>query len=716
MVAKVSKINIQKPGTNKKAKFDFSKDVSSTHGFGEVQPLMCRPCVTGADTVDFTINSLVRLSPLAVSTFGRIDYRITNHFVSMEDVYPSWKFVLGNQENYYDGANVSQIPFAFPTITQDFLMSILCSYPYSTYSLNIRGGTNTLNNDWQHNPITSGSSYYKLGLMFPNAHSNYFTPTGVINPATDIITYYSATNTYLTSEGADFNCFAHDNTSGGTSSDFLFLIKLTSKGKRLYKILTGLGYKLSFNSDIRMNLLPLLAFYKAYFDAYSLPQYQNWFDTSAYKLIKYLDNAEPSTIIDVATNPGSTNKYAYIKDFLDELSECWYSDAADFVSSCLPADGAMPGSEGPQLYNLKYTVNGVDHRASDFVSTGTQLAEGMPQNTAAFDTSNYLDQISDDVLKKLYLSIDRESAAGFDIKNRLLAKGYKSYVDDCQSHFLGKESIPIQISDVNATADTMSATGGSPLGAYTGKGIQYNESNHFSYSANEIGYVISLGVIVPMVSPVNALDPTLLGIDRYSFFNEDYDSLGYEPVTRAEIGHFTGTFNNEVTVNDKSYFGYHPRYTGFKVSPSNVLNGEFSLKSSRKSWLPYTLDQVIIENDSTMTANSFDPSTGKFKTNDSSTNAQIWLMPTAGQDWRYPTNNSWKGNFNRIFAYGETGYNSGNSWSTGADIQVNPPSDNFLVHNILECSVWSPMKAIADSYDTKDEDTNEDAGELTSNI
>lgn len=715
MVAKVSKINIQKPGTNKKAKFDFSKDVSSTHGFGEVQPLMCRPCVTGDDTVDFTINSLVRLSPLAVSTFGRIEYKITNHFVPMEDIYPSWKFVLGNQENYYDGAGLSEIPYAFPTITQDFLMSMLCSFPYSTYSLNIRGGTDSVAYDWQYNPIATSSDFYKMSLIFPNAHSSYFGANGVINPSVDMNPYYAVSTNYLTPEAADFNCFVHDSTSGGTDSDFLFLAKLTSKGKRLYKILTGLGYKPSFNSNIKMNLLPLIAFYKAYFDAYSLPQYQNWFDTSAYKLIKYLDNSAPAVITDISS-PSSSNIYAYIKDFLNDLSECWYTEAADYVSSCLPADGALPGSENPQIYNLKYNVNGADKRAYDYMFVGNQLGEGMPQNTVSFNTTNYLDQVSDDVLKKLYLSIDRESAAGFDIKNRLLAKGYKSYVDDCQSNFLGKENIPIRISDVDATADTMSGSNGSPLGSYTGKGIQYSESNHFTYSANELGYVISLGVIVPIVSTVNALDPTLLGIDRYSFFNEDYDSLGYEPVTRAEVGHFTGTFNNEITVKDNTYFGYHPRYTGFKVAPSNVLNGEFSMKSSRKSWLPYTLDQIIVENETSMTANSFDPSTGKFKTNDSVLNAQAWLMPTAGQDWRIPTNHPWKGNFNRIFAFGSTGYNSGNAWLTGDEIEVDPVSDNFLVHNILECSVWSPMKSIADSYDTKDEDINEDAGEITSKI
>lgn len=717
MTSKVSKISVEKAGEAKKSRFNYDHDVASTYGFGEVQPVMIRPCVQGQETHVWKVNSMVRLSPMAVATFGRIDYRITNHFVPFEDILPSWKQILGNQSTVYGGTG--QVPHKFPTITQDFLQCLLSTYPYATYSLNIRGGSNSTEYEWQYNPELNPTDLYKLGSVFPNSNNSF--GQGSLFSATQFLPYANVSQVtpggssvaYLLPEAADFNCFFHD--SSVTDSDFLFLTKLTDKGKRLYKILTGLGYKTSFNSDLQLNLLPLLAFYKAYFDAYSIPQYQNWYETNAYKLIKELEMVGPSVTFDLLISP-TDSRVQYLFDFFGDLAECWYSEAADYVSACTPADGSLPGTEDQRIDQLNYSRAGGMANANNMFDDYTPgSVDGQSFNS--FAVVNALDQVSDDILKKLYLTVDRESAVGFNIKNRLLAKGYRTYVDDCESYFLGKKSIPVQISDVNATSDTANSTltSGTPLGAYTGKGLVYDESEEFSYTNTELGYIVTLGVIVPISSNVNALDPTLLGIDRYTFYNADYDAVGLEQVSRAQIGHLQGTTNNELTTRDYTLFGFLPRYTGYKTAPSNILNGEFSMKSSRKSWLPYTLDKVIVQNDTEMTANSYDPTDGSFKTNDNLANAMFWQMPSAGEDWRYPTNSAWKGNFNRIFLQGDLPYNGGNSWDYLGAI-ANPANDNFLVHNIIDCKAWAYMKPIEDSYDTKDEDKNSSAGEITSKI
>lgn len=717
MTSKISKISVEKVGEARKARFNYDHDVASTYGFGEVQPVMIRPCVQGQETHVWQVNSMVRLSPMAVATFGRIDYRISNHFVPFEDILPSWKQILGNQPTVYDGTG--QVPHKFPTITQDFLQVMLSIYPYATYSMNIRGGSNSANYDWQYNPELNPTDLYKLGSVFPNSNNSF--GQGSLFTATQFLPYANVSQVtsdgdhvnYLLPDAADFNCFFHDTSV--TDSDFLFLTKLTDKGKRLYKILTGLGYKPSFNSDMQLNLLPLLAFYKAYFDAYSVPQYQNWYETNAYKLIKELEMVGPSVTFDLLISPTDT-RVQYLFDFFKDLSECWYSEAADYVSACTPADGSLPGTESQRIDQLSYSrAGGIADATSTFNNYTPDGRENESFNS--YTAIPALDQVSDEILKKLYLSVDRESAVGYNIKNRLNAKGYKSYVDDCESYFLGKKSIPVQIFDVNSTSDTANSglTTGAPLGAYTGKGLVYSESNEFSYTNSELGYIITLGVIVPISSNVNALDPTLLGIDRYTFYNADYDAVGLEQISRAEIGHLQGTTNNEIPTRDYTLFGFLPRYTGYKVAPSNILNGEFSMKSSRQSWLPYTLDKVIVQNDTHMTANSFDPSTGKFKTNDTFLTAREWQMPSAGQDWRYPTNAPWKGNFNRIFLQGDIPYNSGSTWDySGA--YPDPANDNFLVHNIIDCKAWAFMKPLEDSYDTKDEDKNYSAGEITSKI
>lgn len=694
MTTRLSKIEVQKAGEVKKSKFNFSKDVASTYGFGEVQPLFIRPCVTGKESHSWTIDTLIRLSPMAVSTFGRMRYNISNHFVPFDDIYPSYKFVIGNQASTYNSDGY--VPHKFPTITQDFLMCFLSTYPFSTYSLSIRGGTNSTNSAWQYAPVIEGDNLYKLGSVFPYSNNSF--GVGSLFSPNEFLPYRNVSTDagYLTPEAADFNCFFHD--SAVTDSDWLWLTKLTDKGKRLYKVLTGLGYKPSFNSNLKLNLLPLLAFYKAYFDEYCIIQYQNWFETNAYKLIKYIEMSDPSVSIDLLT--GVDNPIvSKIKDFLSDLAECWYSENPNFVSACTPADGTLPGSNDQRIDQLYFSRAGGMANANNMFDNYTPGS--TPDDRESFNSfavANALDQLSDEILKKLYQTVNRESGVGFDIKRRLIAKGYQTYVDDCESYRLGSDSIPIQISDVNSSAETA----GAPLGAYTGKGVQSGE-NHYEYTNKELGYIISLGAISPLTSTVNALDSTLLGIDRYTFYNPEYDSLGMEPVSRAQIGHLQGTNNNELEVGDNSVFGYLPRYSGFKCSTSNVLNGEFGMKSARKSWLPYTLDQLIVENDTSTVANSYDPATGDFKTNDSTINAEMWLMPTAGEDWRYPTNASWKGNFNRIFVAGEGGYQTGNSWDfAGPD--PTPAGDNFLVDNVIEHTAYITMLPISESWDTIDDE------------
>lgn len=709
MTTKIGKIEVQKSGEGK-SKFNFSHDVSSTYGFGEIQPLMVRPCVTGNETHNWTIDSLVRLSPLAVSTFGRVQYKLSNHFVPFDEICPSWKNILSNvPESYFnDNTGTSSIPYKFPTVSQTFLQVLLSTYPYGTYSNSIRPGRNNANSNWEQNPIDA-DTFYKLNHAFPAAVGS-FRSGGIFDATTHFIPYHEVTSdsAYLTPDGADFNIFYVDDEV--TDSDHLLLVKLTGKGKRLYKILTGLGYKPSPNTDLQMNMLPLLAFYKAYFDEYCIPQYQNWFDTSAYKLIKYMEMHSPTYSID-AQLQDSNPIVKLVMDFFDDLSECWYSENSDYVSGCTPADGSLPSAMDQRLDQLNYSRMGAMVNALSMFDEVNPGITGEKFNPEGFSSSYSFDQVSDEVLKKIYLSVNRESAVGYDIKKRLIEKGYQSYVDDCESYHLGSKTIPIQISDVNSSADTSTGpTSGTPLGAYTGKGIQYDQ-NHFKYTNSTLGYIITLGTIVPVSSVVNALDPTLLGINRYTFYNPEFDSLGMEEVARACIGKLQGTYANEISVKDDNLFGYLPRYSGFKCSTSNILNGEFSMKSTRQSWLPYTLDKVIIENGSSQTSDV--DAEGKFKTNDTTADAQRWLIPTAGQDWRYPTNASWKGNFNRIFLYGSEGYHSGNNWSM-TDFQVDPVSDNFLVHNVIDHTAYISMKPISESWDTIDE---EDGGpRITSKV
>ena len=139
----------------------------------------------------------------------------------------------------------------------------------------------------------------------------------------------------MTPESADFQSFATD------GDDTLLMFKLTKKGRRLYKILTGLGLTLSFTNTTRVSLLPLFAFYKAWFDFYAVPQYQCFADTACSRLIKRFSDTDNNLPLSLSWQ----NDYDTVVDmklFFNELSEVGYIDNVDFVSSLLPADGNLP--------------------------------------------------------------------------------------------------------------------------------------------------------------------------------------------------------------------------------------------------------------------------------------------------------------------------------------------------------------------------------------
>ena len=59
-----------------------------------------------------------------------------------------------------------------------------------------------------------------------------------------------------------------------------FAFRLSNFGKRLRKILMGLGYQIDFRAKNEVSILPLFAYYKAYFDSFGLTLYQNYLHTN----------------------------------------------------------------------------------------------------------------------------------------------------------------------------------------------------------------------------------------------------------------------------------------------------------------------------------------------------------------------------------------------------------------------------------------------------
>lgn len=716
--------NVQKLG-QKKENFVYNVDNETTAKIGEVNPLCFSPIEVGNETHRFTFNTVVRLAPLVNPVFGRIMYKVTHHFVSLRELFPKYESVLSElpkgslqAQNTHTNNSVSTLCYAFPQMSLNALFAFFIQSGRATWRVVKRTGNGNVNNNWltSSSGLTDGS----LSLFFGGS-SHYNQNNGIIQ-ASDLNSYKYAdfnlidshSHDTLLPENSDFQVMAND------GDDYMLLIKLTEKGRRLFKIMTGLGYRVSFLDDTPVNLLPLFAYYKAWFDYYSISAYQNYCESNCGKLL-YLINNDIQQLNTVHSLSSEISSYEVefnrlFKLFLDDLTEdTYYTDNVDFVSACLPADGSLPSVNGlvqslDATLKVTSNANGNDKLQYQNLSENLTINETNSSNLGGpvAGGQSPLDYVSIEILKRLYISQHSNASTANDIAARLRSKGFSTFVDDVDAKFLGEFSFPIKVKEVDSTVDNYNPESqtGKPLGAYAGKGLAFKAGDSFTFEARELGYVISLSVIYPITKVVNALPHYLKSIDRFTWYNAEYDGLSFEEVARNQVGHLTGTEYVGNAVRENQRFGFLPRYTAKKTSTSNVLNGGFALKSERNFWLPYSLDRVIVENEYSavdtelLPPDSSENRTNSFRTFDNASSATYF--PTAGMTWRYIDNLVWKGNYNRIFTLG-TSQNADSSW-VNTTLFANPISDHFIIQTEIDHNAFISMLPVEDSWQTQDDE------------
>lgn len=505
-------------------------------------------------------------------------------------------------------------------------------------------------------------------------------------------------NKPVTAESADI---AYEWSAGGSADHWTLLFRLSSFGKRLRKILIGCGYQLDLCSTTPVSLLPIFAYYKAYWNLFGLTQWQSWENTSLYMLQKYLSSYGIESIDTMLTSQPHLD---LISAFIRDLANTYVTDNVDFVSAHLPSTAVSPTTNMPF----------VDVNASDVVtevdSQGT--ADGTPSLTVnghSFISQLNHGELDSEYLKRLYKWTNKNTIVGRRIAEVLRSQGLGKYVDGCTTDFIGYTEDEITISDVVSTADTAFAgQQGSRLGQFGGKGVQYTEGKTFTFENDQFGYWITICAIVPETGYMKQFDPTLFARDKFSFYNPDFDSMGYEASTKRVVvgGNDWNNTSPIVTGTLDSTFGYCPRYFGWKFA-TNINNGDMSLRGTRNSYLPYTLDKYIPVNEPFI---EYIPSSGNFRRTYEFEAADL---PIADERVYRPIGKyPWMSHFDRIFAEDDSLtspiYDSYESiFQRTADpleaFVVNG-YDNFLIHNIINFVAYSPMKPVEESFETTDED------------
>lgn len=739
-----SKINIDS-GNAKKEKFGLSHSVNTTASFGECQPAQVRLLVPNSKTVA-GVESLVRLSPMVAPTFGDMRLKTWHHFVGMSDLLRSFsKFIT--QEPYGAVGQVRKqlslpkmrlkdlstlcligarmtcyikdetIPITQP---EQFLLPFGDNSRASAFAAYLAASNYTAFVGFEDSRFPGYvGPMFSPSMLDPSLRSNLIPFGNMVSDqgvSGDLFDHpenqnddYDSTFEVVSLQGADLVFTRRFTPVGVDSFDVAFAVRLSAFGKRLRKILIASGYKLNFTSPAEVNILPLFAYYKAYFDSFGLCLYQNYESTNANVLL---------TSYDMGNNLMDMGNAQFMR-FVQDLGNCFVTDEQDFISAHQKTDAVSPSQIG-FVNNIVVAPNYNGQVLVPAEGEDSTLDNDTP-NVKAYTNHIFINRVNhtevdSELLKRLYKVTNRNTIAGRRIAELLRAAGYGKYVDEQKSSFIGYTEVRIDVSDINATADSTNAATerSSTLGQYVGKGVGYDKeaaNKTFTFENDEFGYWVTMFAIVPNSGYCQGIDPLLYDTDKFDMYDREMDGLGME-FSRKSVVSGAEDWHNEVTDGDydnfDESFGLVPRMTRYKVA-HNVLNGDFSLRGTRDSYLPFTLDKFIEINDRFVEVTENEQGNTRYVTH---SKAAEYQLPLAGNAWRYNSRYPWLNNFERIFTSFATNDDVA-SMVTVLDggIYANLPVyeltysqyDSFIIQSAFIMNTYAPMLAISDSYGTTDE-------------
>lgn len=733
------------------ARFNLSHDVSTSYAFGEVQPSLCLEMLADSKAV-LSKEHMVRPDPVVAPAFGRIVCKNHTRFVPMKNIWPCYGEFLTQTPFSYAGRAVT--PTMLPTISLG-LLSLMClvGAEWTMYHVAVGAprsyssplvGTPSADNlmhdvsnwygsaDWvdlntslNHFGIKCGMDYVSsaviLGQSFGDSVNDY--PNLKIplkSMSVDSKSHFSSINADgVTAPAVSLSGYDILVERKFNDATVAFAFKLSALGKRIRKILIGLGYEINFDSKVEVSILPLFAFYSAYFDTYSSKMWHNFNDSWCMalqgQLLQRLANFAPHTgacgVIDWFVRNSDTSLVDAWCKFITELGDCWYQQEMDFVAS-----HTANFSNGQHVLNgqefLDVSMNGTMSKISDAVtSTDSMTSQSVGGNPHSLIYRLQHSELDSKFLQRLYRFVNRDSVIGQEVAKQLEARGFGEWMKANPSYYVGNYDFPVRFSEVSSQSDTYGIDGsdkGAVLGEYGGKALGYGESETFRFTTREPGYLITLSSVVPVSGYSQSLDLRLLGKDIYSCFNPEFEALGREAspklVVQGSLNRCVSTPSRDGSMDDT--FGFTPRYSRYKVYP-NRMNGDFSLHSTRNSYLPYTLDRVINVNELVDIKDMGYNSDGKVYSFSARESLPARTLPHADPLWQYPTKYGFLSNFWRIFALvGDVARNPEQYLNSEYFYLTHQEYDGFKSHIVANLQFYARMLPIEESYETDLEDNS----------
>lgn len=675
----------------KKYTHNLSFDNNTTMDFGVLQPLLSQ-YMEPKSNIKVSAKQLVRLAPMPTPSFARMFLRNYATFVKLTDVVPYHECLLAKLPFSTGSSTYTPVkmPFTDCRTLTFFLLSM------SKYGVWYRSSSSQV-----YKPVVL-SEIPNIGSAAQNAFLTEFSIKLPKNADSLVRDFTSNIVAASSVDDMTSSPLASDYTVSLNDGEYVLCFQFNTKVNAIRKQFIGLGYALNMYDTTELSLAPLLAYYKAYYNLFGLTRDLPFETTNCFALVKLIEgysiDFSKKTILEVASTSSFYGKFIA---FLRDLGNLYYTDSNSYIAA--HRDNLVNKTPLRSLSSLEQQ-NGL------FSVMGVGSQSSIPTNTVVpyigDDSSSYFTQLSLDVLKRLTTFVNKDSAIGKRlsdwVKVHYGAEVSNSLFED--AFRLNSWSTAIDIDDVFSTSDTAdvgAAHKGDYLGSYAGTGTGFSKSG-FSFVAPVHGYCFVLSCIVPITNCFQGIDPTLLGIDLDTIPQPEFDALGFEATPRDVF-----ISDNDVCVKpNKAYndtFGFVPRYTGFKVK-KNIVNGDMSKGYFKTDLLPYFNDRMFYNN----TVN-FDPKTDGTLMSFSTDN-----VPNASTEFQKICRYSFLGNFNRLF------YNSGSLFPNAGSATDSVPtasylSDNFIVQTVFDVRVSNWLKPVQNSYDTIDEDVDNNTTSVTTN-
>ena len=335
------------------------------------------------------------------------------------------------------------------------------------------------------------------------------------------------------------------------------------------KLLNLLGYSLpsamapSSTGDV--NLWPLLAYQKIYYDHFRNTQYESNVAMAYNMDFLYPQTAGgtqmlyPPSELYRSYNSILTLRYVnYRNDYFNNM----YPSLNYISSSALQGSTGAPGTNYGNILGIPSNIIGSSSGSTNSNYMGIISTQAGVRLAQTIDGSSSSSILALQTIRTAFAldKLQRSSAyAPQHVKDQYEARfGIKYKVNPSESVYIGAFKNDIQIGEVTSTSDTINGSAGAGLGAIGGKGVGFDDwGKTLEFTCQEDG------IIMAMCYSTIRSNYRSLGIDSYltkhlpeDYFVPEYQNLGLEPVYGQELNYSLG---------QSTILGYRPRNQRYKL-------------------------------------------------------------------------------------------------------------------------------------------------------